>query len=276
MSNIVSWFESHPVLGIIGFLIGLLGLIFTLWGVIITIRYKTKKRLFYSVTGINLIEDYSDKLDGLEMKYRNEKVKTLTVTKIAIWNSGNTTIRKEDVVQTEKLRIVVPGSYNILDFEIIQTNEPTNEFILTRDKDISESINEVILEFNYVDRKQGCVIQILHDNPDYSVLSLKGKIIGIDKVKRIESVTIVQSLEAAENKLPQNQLFTQLFFHLIPILIFSLATLAFAITIENLTGNAIYLSLLWLAVPAIILFFPLYSRVVPKSLNKFKKQLFKK
>jgi hypothetical protein len=50
-----------------------------------------------------LIKDFSKKLVNLEVLYSGSKVENLTVSKVALWNDGNETIRQEDIALSDPL-----------------------------------------------------------------------------------------------------------------------------------------------------------------------------
>lgn len=181
--NIVEWFQQNPLVGIAGTIISFL---LTIWGIVIAIKSQTKKSLTFSIINHNLIKDFSEKINGLTVNFKNEKVKNFSVSKFVIWNSGNSTINKSDIVSVDPLRIEDNEELTILDYEVIQSNEKSNQFKLL--DNISEgSFKKIIIEFDYIDPQQGCVIQVFHNGISPSSPDLKGKIKGIDKLTRLKN-----------------------------------------------------------------------------------------
>jgi hypothetical protein len=174
-NQLVQWFQQNPLVGIVG---TFFGLVLTIWGIIIAIKSKTRKGLSYSFISYNLIRDFSEKINGLTVNFNGEKVQNFSVSKIVIWNSGNVTINQSDIVNADPLRIEGNEILSILDYEIIQSNEPSNQFKLV-DLKSEQGIKHLNLEFDYIDPQQGCVIQIFHNAIAPHKPVLKGKIKGI-------------------------------------------------------------------------------------------------
>jgi hypothetical protein len=111
-------------------------------------------------------------MGGLEVTYKGHKVDNLTVSKILFWNNGYDTIDSADIVSTDPLRI---DSVNqILDAVIIKTNNSSNQIIAAIGVD-GASVN---IAFDYLDKNDGAIIQVVHAGKSSNDLSLKGKLKG--------------------------------------------------------------------------------------------------
>lgn len=81
----------------------------------------------------------------------------MCITEFTIWNSGNKTLNDIDIVKNKELTISALDDNKILDVEFIACSEETNEFKIERVDDQNAKIY-----FNYADKKDGVVIQIIH------------------------------------------------------------------------------------------------------------------
>jgi len=107
---------SSPIITLGSFLLALLGIIFAF---VFYIKSRRSKKPFYSLKSVNIIRDFSSVLSDLEIKYQNESVKNLTITKIVFWNGGNETIRNNDIASANPITISSKNKYNILNADII-------------------------------------------------------------------------------------------------------------------------------------------------------------
>lgn len=152
--------------------------------------YRGRKRLqisFYQ-NSYGLISDISHVSPVLRLIYKNKDIANLAITKIAIWNSGNDVINWDKVVKEKPLRIMARNSDSkILDVSIVSCLEETNKFTLTNTED-----NEVDIKFDYIDKREGIVVQIIHTGAPFSFY-VDCKIKGGEKVKnlnkKIEKIT---------------------------------------------------------------------------------------
>lgn len=137
-----------------------------------------KKNISYAATSYTIIKHGVDTqinnertLNKMEILFNNENIPNLTITKIAFWNSGNTVICENDIVQVCPFQIIGNDECMVLGADIITEAESTNQFILAV-KD-----NCVSIKFDYMNTKDGIVIQLIHTG-DREMLKYEGKIKG--------------------------------------------------------------------------------------------------
>lgn len=151
--------------------------------ILLLIFYFKSKRIRkpkFFVWSFNLIKDASKKLKKLEVIYSKKKIENLTVTKIAFWNDGKETIRKDDIPQAAPLKIVINNKYKILEAEVIKR---TNEENLV--KVIKKNNKSIIVTFDYLDKGEGATIQVIHTGQSSEDINFIGKIKGAGPPKRI-------------------------------------------------------------------------------------------
>jgi predicted ATP-dependent endonuclease of OLD family len=175
----IDYIGKSSWLSILAFIIGVIGVLYT-------IVSKKEKSPCYDITSNNIIRDFMGVFKQLEINYSNQEIKNFTVTKIVFWNKGRETIDKEDVVNADPISIHIKDGYNILDHDIIGKNEKTNNFSLSESSDKS-SIN---IDFDYIDKNNGIVIQILHTGKSSEDIEFCGRMKGIGKTKRYDSNTL--------------------------------------------------------------------------------------
>ena len=71
------------------------------------------------------------KIEKLSLRYENIPIDNLSITKYAIWNSGNVEIRREDIASLKPLKIKSNGDIKILDASIIRNTDEDNGFTIT-------------------------------------------------------------------------------------------------------------------------------------------------
>ncbi|MBU3185686.1 hypothetical protein [Clostridium estertheticum] len=108
-----------------------------------------------------------------EMHLGEHLINKLVKTTVYFWNSGNKTIREDDLVKEDVIRIEFSNKVNIYSAAIVFTEEPTNGFNI---KKIEENFIE--LEFKFFEPKSGIRVEILHDD-EMAKASIKGKVIEL-------------------------------------------------------------------------------------------------
>lgn len=113
---------------------GLLSLI-TILGFFITfyefIKGRKHKEISYEINSQELIKNNISTVPKLKVMFDNQKIESLTATKIILWNSGDDVIWKEDIVNSKPLVFSALNTAKILDANIIKQNEESNEFCIT-------------------------------------------------------------------------------------------------------------------------------------------------
>lgn len=134
---------------------------------------RRKKELAYTTNSYKIIQKGNSLIPELEISYKNRNIEDLTITKYAIWNSGNEVIDSSDIVESKKLMIILKGeNESILNPKIIAESDETNNFRIDLLQD-----NTAVINFDYIDPKEGVVIQIAHTGSNDS-LQVECKIKG--------------------------------------------------------------------------------------------------
>lgn len=155
------------------------------YAVYMGIKSKEKKEISYLINTHEIVRAGENVIPKFQVLYCGQPIKNLTVSRFAIWNSGNKLLNSTDIVDTKPLSIMsdVDGA-EILDVSIIKCSEETNKF--TVDK---KSAHCVDLKFDYMNRRDGIIVQILHTGAVENIF-LTGLIKGGKKLKNTGRNTI--------------------------------------------------------------------------------------
>jgi len=111
---------------------------------------------------------------NIPKKYHGIEMEDNTVTRVLFWNNGRDTIHFEDIAQADQLRFAAKERGNIMNAKIIQVKTDANQFRINIPLDKSA----VMLSFDYVDKNEGAVIEIVHTGRSYLDIEFRGKIKG--------------------------------------------------------------------------------------------------
>ena len=124
-------------------------------------EYKEKK-IFVSILSNELIKNKQSDLDGLSILYGGKTVENLTVTKLTFWNSSIPTINNSDLIPNAPFTISLKNGI-ILDVSVLKGDSSSNLI-----KAIYLNEHTVKISFEYLDRKEGGIIQIIHTGTEDS------------------------------------------------------------------------------------------------------------
>lgn len=157
---------------------GLLSFVLAVVSIYLFLRSKKEKKPMFCIRSINLIGDLYNKIGGLEIFYKDKPVSNVFSTNVAFWNNGGEVLNKNDISQTEQLRVVFPKG-KILDKEIVTTTSNSTNFEIEQRNE-----NEVILSFDFLEKNEGAVVNLLHTSKSLKDVKFIGKIKGV-KIKSL-------------------------------------------------------------------------------------------
>ncbi len=171
------WWATNweKVIAVAGALIGVIGLYFGVKG------WKRKKP-YYLICSNNIFKGLEHTIPDVEVKFPGygQPVKSLTVTKIAFWNAGNETIKKQDVVKEDQITIRGKDGVVFLSSSIIDVVSPHNKL----DCKLNQDRSIVTITFEYLDHNQGGNIQVFHTGVSNADIFMQGTIIGGSPIRR--------------------------------------------------------------------------------------------
>lgn len=156
---------------------GVFGAIGTIFAIFSWIRYRKFKRVAYLLRTSKIIEKKNE-IPQLRVIYGNEIVENLSLSRIAVFNDGNDVIDSSDMSRNDPLRIVIPKNFRILDARLFYVTSEANSFSLQ----ISREENAVRINFDYLNRGDGCVVEIFYDSTVSDNITMRGSFKGIRKI----------------------------------------------------------------------------------------------
>jgi hypothetical protein len=157
----------------IGSVVGVVGIII---GAILAYSFRTRSRLAAKTNTLVLVGPNAVLSNEIEFLFRGNKVPKVTLSRIAIWNIGNTTIKGEQIVNSDPLRIIVSEGSSILDTTILNRTRLANDVSCALRKNTE---NEVEYRFDYLDPGDGALIQLIHTGTDK--VQVSGSLRGLPK-----------------------------------------------------------------------------------------------
>lgn len=237
---------------------------------------KNKTPLF-AIRNLNLIRDYINKIEDLKISYLGNDIENVSVARIAFWNQGKETIDGDRVVDADPLQITANEGVNILSAKIISQKTPSNGFELR----MLEDMASVLIKFNFIDKYDGAVFQIIHTGKERSDISISGKIKGVKTIreKNVElNVPFVGTLLKKVSRQSPILLLNIISFTMLGLSI-SLIVGWFLITIKRINNNdinilhcvttllVIIMAILY-SMPGLLLVFRRIPRFYKKILNE--------
>jgi hypothetical protein len=164
--------------GWIGTLIGFAGLVIAFVSLILYKASRIGARPVYQFQALRLIEKEERALpEEVEIHFKGRDVPRLTMTHVFLWNSGTATIDGKDIVIDDPLRLEFSEGAEVLRVRICKATREINKFKAMVNQN---SPNEVVCHFDFLDAKDGVVIEVLHTAKE-RYPEVKGTIRGVPK-----------------------------------------------------------------------------------------------
>ncbi len=164
-------------MGFIGAVVGVLGTI------LVAYLFSSRSRLATQINSLELVGRNSALPAGIEFFFKGAKVPKVTLSRIAIWNFGNTTLRGDQIVESDPLRIVTSEGSAILEATTLKCTRSVNDFLVFPRQGIQ---NEVVCKFDFLDPRDGASIEIIHTGSDK--LEVMGTLRGVPKKIKVIGV----------------------------------------------------------------------------------------
>src|SRR5262245_6738960 len=98
MTQVMEFFNQNwigAVIGLVGIFIGIIGT------VLVGYVFSPRSRLAARINTLQIVGPNAALPEELEFVYKGVKVPKVTLSRIAIWNIGNTTLRGDQIVSTD-------------------------------------------------------------------------------------------------------------------------------------------------------------------------------
>lgn len=167
----------------------MISIISILISVIVYFLSINKSTPLYLMKNKVLIPKEFSLLKELSIKYGNKEIKSITSTKVAIWNKGRKSLERSDMSTIERLKIEPRENVRILDYQLITESSKVNN--------VKFSLKEGVLyiDFEYFNKKQGIVINVIHTGVQEDSLKVKGE---------FKNTGIIRNGKRYEKWLPKN------------------------------------------------------------------------
>ena len=120
-------------------------------------KNKEKKEISYAQKSTVLVQNKKSKYQKLSLCYDRDSVDNICVSRFAIWNSGNKVLQTTDMAKSKEIKITLAKEKKILEASIIASTDETNKFSVN-----VQDENTIIIPFDYIESKDGVVVQIIH------------------------------------------------------------------------------------------------------------------
>ena len=168
---------------IMNWVIGLLGS-----GLAYYFYLKTRRKisLVYFQRSQLIIENSNPILNKITVHYDGMPQSRIVVTYISLWNNGNATIKKSEIVRYYNFGIKIPDNIDIMDYLIVKEVTKSNEFEIQNSIQDVDGNSVLPISFDYIDPGDGILIQIVHNGFSSSSIHFSGKIMGLKEIARID------------------------------------------------------------------------------------------
>lgn len=184
MSKLYEWLNNPQFMsGVITFSSVIFGFLLAL-----IIEYYKKRRggIRRSTWTLNVVNDLGSSLPDLEqgpldqnlkVLFNGQQCKRLSITRVILWNGSNETLERKHIAQAHPITITAKEPTQILDIYL---------------KDVSNSGNGIqvnkidshtyIINFDYLEKKEGCVLDVYHTGYTQEAITVTGSIKGFKKI----------------------------------------------------------------------------------------------
>lgn len=174
LNNLTEWLSGNPYLNLL-FLVLAIASVAT--SIFLYLKGKKSKEPTYLAKSFAIIDDHISAIAGLEIKYRDQDVQRLTISKLSFWNGGHETIDGSDIAPADKLRFVVEEDGEIISAKPILEKRQANNIT------ISIQDNEAHVLFDFFDYGDGAIFEIYHTGSAKLSLKMNGTIKGVKKIQ---------------------------------------------------------------------------------------------
>lgn len=167
--------------GLFGLIGGLLGVL----GVVLFLASRSRSRIAAQINSLELVGVKSVLPNEIEFLFRGTKVPKVTLSRIAIWNIGNTTLTGDQIVESDPLLIVTSDGSEILEVTVTRQTREVNQFSCVHLDGFDP--NKARCYFDYLDPQDGALVQVIHTGTEK--VEVVGTLRGIKKRILVKSVT---------------------------------------------------------------------------------------
>jgi hypothetical protein len=157
----------------VGSLIGLIGILIA---IVSWLSSRARSRLASQVNSLQLLGSNPALPNEIEFLFKGSVVPKVTLSRVAIWNMGNTTLRRDQIIATDPVRITTTEGSIVLEARILKRTRQVNDFSVGLRHGFA---NEVECQFDYLDPRDGAVVEVIHTGNEQ--INVVGTLRGIPK-----------------------------------------------------------------------------------------------
>jgi hypothetical protein len=165
-----------------------LALIFGILGIAVSYYFYFKGREKadprYILTCGPLLGDSSNLAQQVSLLVNGEEFDNLNRCLLVFWNRGSRTLRGSDIVRNDQTRIVFPAGLRALAAHVIESTRQSIDLTAA----IDEGGRNVVIEFDFLDRGDGGVIQIIYQGDPTMRPEVTGSIRGVPEGIRMPAL----------------------------------------------------------------------------------------
>jgi hypothetical protein len=156
---------------------GVIGAAFTLAVGYILYRLQAQRdapSLAFQSSSVRVVTQSEEEVGGLdlEVRFKGNTVPRLTRTRMAIWNPRWAVVNGADIAEKDPLRIVFRGA-EVLDARPVTETREAIQF------DATARDGACFIDFDFFDRHDGAVLDLLHTGSDTDRPSIQGTVKGL-------------------------------------------------------------------------------------------------
>lgn len=167
---------SDHAIGVLGLVVGVFG-IFVGLGAGYYFYIKARERVIprYLLNYGPLLGQTSDAARRVSFLFDGEKIENLNRCLLVLWNKGSRTLLRSAVVESDRIRIVFPEKATALGAGVVKSTRAA----IALGGSIDEDGRSVVVDFDFLDKDDGGVIEILYQGDPGCRPVVTGSIRGV-------------------------------------------------------------------------------------------------
>lgn len=137
---------------------------------------RQRPRIATQISTLQLLGQHAVLPKDIAFLFRGRTVPSVALSRVALWNIGNTTIRGDQIVSADPFRLVASAGSEILDAVVLKYTRQVNDVTCVVRQ---AGGNEVECRFDFLDPGDGALLQLIHTGNDQ--VSAKGVLRGVPK-----------------------------------------------------------------------------------------------
>lgn len=173
----LEWLARHPMIGLVGFVIGVISLAVTSY---FGVRSLRSRELLYGIYATKTTIVKSGQSSDLHVSYKGQDVSTdVTALQVAVWNHGNESIKPENFVTVPPITLTTSPRVPILEARIKQVQRTVSQIVLDTSHTGTGSVS---LTWKILERNDGAVVQLIVAGPTSVTVEAEGAVEGQEKI----------------------------------------------------------------------------------------------